>query len=87
MNGVCLDKETLTNQITKGFEYLTEKEQLVLILLYYEDCSPKEICQILDLTFGEYINLSTNAKTKMRHFTDIFDKIPKGDLIFGVKMC
>ena len=86
MNRVVFDKESLARQIDKGFEYLTEKERMILTLLYYEDYSPDEVCEILDLTFGEYINVSTNAKTKMRHYTNVFDVLPKGNLICGVKI-
>ena len=84
MENIPFDKECLKNQIQSGFDYLTEKEQLILILLYYEDCSIAEVCQILDLTFGEYVNISTNAKTKMRHFTSVFDKVPRANISFTV---
>lgn len=73
-----MDKQTLAKKLEQGMSYLTELEKLVLLLTYYEDLTIIEIMTILGISEYEYQKLITNAKTKMRIFTDIFDKIDKG---------
>lgn len=56
-------------------QYLTEQEKLALLLTYYEDLNILEILKVMEIDEFSYQKLITNARTKMRAFTDIFDKI------------
>ncbi len=70
-----MNKESLVEALTKGMSYMTEQEKMVLILTYYEELNIVEVMSVLDIDEYTYQKLLTNAKTKMRLFTDIFDKI------------
>ena len=67
----------MTNALEQGMKYLTEQEKLALLLTYYEDLNILEIMTVMDIDEYSYQKLITNARTKMRAFTDIFDKIDK----------
>ena len=69
------DKQTLTEQLNKGFEHLSDRERLILTLFYFEELTVDEICYILETPYFEVITLFNQAKTIMRQFTKIFDDI------------
>ena len=70
-----MNKRELTIKLEQGMQYLTEQEKLALLLTYYEDLNILEILKVMELDEFSYQKLITNARTKMRAFTDIFDKI------------
>lgn len=61
----------LTKELAGYLELLSEKERLVIALLYYEELSQKEISDVLELTEGRISQLHSQAlgklKGKMRH--------------------
>lgn len=61
----------LTKELAGYLEHLSEKERLVIALLYYEELSQKEISEVLELTEGRISQLHSQAlgklKGKMRH--------------------
>lgn len=61
----------LTKELAGHLEQLSEKERLVIALLYYEELSQREISEVLELTEGRISQLHTQAlgklKGKMRH--------------------
>lgn len=61
----------LTKELAGFLEQLSEKERLVIALLYYEELSQKEISEVLDLTEGRISQLHSQAlgklKIKMKH--------------------
>ncbi len=70
-----MDKETLVRQLDEGFKVLTYDEKVVLQLFYYEDLNYAEISEVLSKDIGEVGILLSMTKTKMRSYTDVFDKI------------
>jgi len=52
--------------IANGLEELPEKEQLVLVLYYYEDLTLKEIGSILDVTESRVCQIHTKAIMRLR---------------------
>jgi len=70
-----VNKQELTIKLEQGMQYLTEQEKLALLLTYYEDLNILEILKVMEIDEFSYQKLITNARTKMRAFTDIFDKI------------
>lgn len=70
-----MNKQELTIKLEQGMQYLTEQEKLALLLTYYEDLNILEILKVMEIDEFSYQKLITNARTKMRVFTDIFDKI------------
>ncbi len=70
-----MNKQELTIKLEQGMQYLTEQEKLALLLTYYEDLNILEILKVMEIDEFSYQKLITNARTKMRAFTDIFDKI------------
>lgn len=61
----------LTKELAGYLEQLSEKERLVMALLYYEELSQREIAEVLELTEGRISQLHSQAlgklKGKMRH--------------------
>ncbi len=56
----------LKEMLTQALELLTEKEQKVITLYYYEDLTLKEISQILEVSESRVSQLHTKALAKMR---------------------
>ncbi len=71
------DKEQLKNALDKGLQYLTDMEKYALFLTYYEDLNVSEILLVLEIDSITYTQYLTNAKTKMRSFTNIFDELDR----------
>lgn len=70
-----MDKQELTEQLNKGFVHLTQQEKLILTLFYFEELSVEEIAYAMDIHLHTVnIDLS-QAKTKMRGYTTIFDDV------------
>lgn len=61
----------LRQELAGYLEQLSEKERLVIALLYYEELSQKEISEVLELSEGRISQLHSQAlgklKGKMRH--------------------
>lgn len=70
-----MTKQELAIKLEQGMKYLTEQEKLALLLTYYEDLNILEIVTVMEVDEYSYQKLITNARTKMRAFTDVFDKI------------
>lgn len=70
-------REVLVEQLNIWFSYLSEKERLILTLFYYEDLTVEEIAAVLELNSSEVVLLFNQAKTIIRQFTDIFDRLDK----------
>lgn len=56
----------LTKELAGYLEQLSEKERLVVALLYYEELSQKEISEVLELTEGRISQLHTQALGKLK---------------------
>ena len=70
-----MTREELAIQLEEGFKHTTFEEKVVLQLVYYEDLSDAEVCEVMGIGFEELGMILCNAKTKMRAFTSIFDDI------------
>ncbi len=66
-----MEANELTGELAGYLEQLSEKERLVVALIYYEELSQKEISEVLELSEGRISQLHSQAlgklKTKMRH--------------------
>ena len=61
-----LESLELTRELAAHIGELSEKEQLVLSLFYYEELSQKEIAEVLDLSEGRISQLHSQALLKMK---------------------
>ena len=61
-----LDKNELKEMLAQALESLTEKEQKVVLLYYYEDLTLKEISNILDVSESRVSQLHTKALQKLK---------------------
>ena len=72
----ALDKVELKQKLVEALALLTEKEQKVVTLYYYEDLTLKEIANILDVSESRVSQLHTKAlqkmKTKMGAYMGVF---------------
>ncbi|MBE9486126.1 MAG: FliA/WhiG family RNA polymerase sigma factor, partial [Chloroflexi bacterium] len=56
----------LTKELAAYLEQLSEKERLVVALIYYEELSQKEISEVLELTEGRISQLHSQALGKLK---------------------
>lgn len=61
-----MEAQELSRELAGYIGELSEKEQLVLSLYYYEELSQKEISEVLDLTEGRISQLHSQALIKMK---------------------
>jgi RNA polymerase sigma factor for flagellar operon FliA len=61
-----VSSQEMVQLIASGLEELPEKEQLVLILYYYEDLTLKEIGVILDVTESRVCQIHTKAVMRLK---------------------
>lgn len=61
-----IQEEELKKVLKESMELLTEKEQKVILLYYYEDLTLKEISNILEVSESRVSQLHTKALLKMR---------------------
>lgn len=61
-----VEKEELTKVLAQALELLTEKEQKVITLYYYEELTLKEISSILEVSESRISQLHTRALQKMK---------------------
>lgn len=61
-----IEKEELKKILAEALELLTEKEQKVIVLYYYEDMTLKEISSILEVSESRISQLHTRALQKMK---------------------
>lgn len=66
-----MEADELTRELAGYLKQLSEKERLVISLIYYEELSQKEVAEVLELTEGRISQLHSQAlaklKGKMRH--------------------
>jgi RNA polymerase sigma factor for flagellar operon FliA len=62
-----VSKDELKNKLSEALKLLTEKEQKVILLYYYEEMTLKEISQILSVSESRVSQLHTKALGKMRN--------------------
>lgn len=62
----ALEKEELKKVLGEALSQLTEKEQKVILLYYYEDLTLKEISNILEVSESRVSQLHTKALAKMK---------------------
>lgn len=71
-----IEKEELTQVLGEALQLLTEKEQKVITLYYYEELTLKEISNILEVSESRISQLHTRAlqkiKTKMGDYMGVF---------------
>ena len=60
------EKKELTEALSQAMELLTDKEQKVITLYYFEDLTLKEISNVLDVSVSRVSQLHTRALQKMR---------------------
>lgn len=61
-----IEADELTRELAGYLEQLSEKERLVIALLYYEELSQKEIAEALELTEGRISQLHSQALGKLK---------------------
>lgn len=61
-----IEKEELSKMLGEALQLLTEKEQKVILLYYYEDLTLKEISNILEVSESRVSQLHTRALQKMK---------------------
>lgn len=61
-----IEKQELTKVLGEALELLTEKEQKVITLYYYEELTLKEISKVLEVSESRISQLHTRALQKMR---------------------
>ena len=61
-----MEANELTRELAGYLEQLSEKERLVIALLYYEELSQKEISEVLELSEGRISQLHTQALGKLK---------------------
>ncbi len=61
-----LEANELTRELAGYLEQLSEKERLVIALLYYEELSQKEIAEVLELSEGRISQLHSQALSKLK---------------------
>ena len=61
-----IEANELTRELAGYLEQLSEKERLVVALLYYEELSQKEISQVLELSEGRISQLHSQALGKLK---------------------
>ncbi|MCM1193453.1 MAG: FliA/WhiG family RNA polymerase sigma factor [Butyrivibrio sp.] len=61
-----IEKEELTKVLGEALQLLTEKEQKVITLYYYEELTLKEISSILEVSESRISQLHTRALQKMK---------------------
>ena len=70
-----VEKEELAKVLGEALQLLTEKEQKVITLYYYEELTLKEISNILEVSESRVSQLHTRAlkkmKVKMGHYMGI----------------
>lgn len=60
------EKKELTKALSEAMELLSEKEQKVITLYYFEELTLKEISNVLDVSVSRVSQLHTRALQKMR---------------------
>lgn len=70
-----IDKETLIRQLNMGMQFLSFQKKVVLQLVYFEELTDDEVCDVMGLSLDKTGMLLSNAKIKMRSFTSIFDDL------------
>jgi RNA polymerase sigma factor FliA len=61
-----MEANELTGELTAYLEQLSEKERLVVALIYYEELSQKEISDVLELSEGRISQLHAQALGKLK---------------------
>ena len=61
-----MEANELTRELAGYLEQLSEKERLVIALLYYEELSQKEISEVLELSEGRISQLHSQALGKLK---------------------
>ncbi|MBW6508760.1 MAG: FliA/WhiG family RNA polymerase sigma factor [Desulfuromonadales bacterium] len=61
-----MEADELTRELAGYLDELSEKERLVIALLYYEELSQKEIADVLELTEGRISQLHSQALAKLK---------------------
>lgn len=61
-----LEKKELSQMLSEALELLTEKEQKVITLYYYEELTLKEISNVLEVSESRISQLHTRALQKMK---------------------
>ena len=61
-----VEKEELTRVLGEALQLLTEKEQKVITLYYYEELTLKEISSVLEVSESRVSQLHTRALQKMK---------------------
>ncbi|MDE6924802.1 MAG: sigma-70 family RNA polymerase sigma factor, partial [Acetatifactor sp.] len=61
-----VEREELTRMLGEALQLLTEKEQKVITLYYYEELTLKEISSILEVSESRVSQLHTRALQKMK---------------------
>lgn len=72
----AVEKEELTRMISEALSRLTEKENRVVMLYYYEEMTLKEISEVLEVSESRVSQLHTKALAKLKKqlggYMDVF---------------
>lgn len=61
-----MEADELTQELAGYLKQLSEKERLVVSLIYYEELSQKEVADVLELTEGRISQLHSQALAKLK---------------------
>jgi len=61
-----MEANELTGELAGYLDQLSEKERLVVALIYYEELSQKEISEVLELSEGRISQLHSQALGKLK---------------------
>ena len=67
-------KRELHETLTKAINELSERERLVITLIYYEHLKASDIAQILDVSVQRVSQISTKAIMNLRHSMEDYMK-------------
>ncbi|MBR6325293.1 MAG: FliA/WhiG family RNA polymerase sigma factor [Lachnospiraceae bacterium] len=70
-----IEKQELTEKLGEALQQLTEKEQKVVTLYYYEELTLKEIANVLEVSESRVSQLHTRALGKMKNILGAYMNI------------
>ena len=70
-------RDSLASSLDEGMSRLMVDERTALLLIYYEGLSMSDAAFAMDIPVSFFGMILSNAVTKMRSFTDVFDHINK----------
>ena len=67
-----INKEELKNTLQEALNLLTEREKQIILCIYYEDLTAKEISKTLDISESRVSQIHSKALAKLRNHIDLY---------------